>query len=234
MKLIKKRKVEPRNLQTYRRQNGTNYDSFSRDIGLGEIEPPTGLRGILLTDQGFICAYCMKRIPHKFIEKEVEKDDFKIEHFIHQKSQQSIANKLDITYSNMLACCMGNEGQKKIFQTCDTRKGKKALTISPLNEAHLRTLKYAPDGSIHSTNGTFENEIEKILNLNEDNLKRQREAIYRLIEKRVRIEFAKPHFTRVQKNTYLDSQIKWWNSKKDGKFSEFCMVAINYLESRKK
>jgi uncharacterized protein (TIGR02646 family) len=233
MKLIQKSK-EPNNLQEHRALKGTDYKSYCRDIGLGENVPPSGLRGVLLTDQGFICAYCMKRIPHKFIEKEIEKDDFKIEHFINQKSQRSIDNKLDITFTNMLACCMGNEGKKEIFQTCDTRKGKKPLTISPFEASHIRTIKYAPDGSIHSTNDIFEKEIDQILNLNEDNLKRQREAIYKLIEKRVRTELAKPHLTRVHKNIYLDSQIEWWHSKKNGKFSEFCMVAINYLESRKK
>jgi len=233
MKLIQKSK-EPNNLQIHRGIKGTNYESFSRDVGLGDIEPPKGLRGILLTDQGFICAYCMKRIPHKFIEKEVVKDDFKIEHFIHQKSRQSIDNKLDITFSNMLACCMGNEGQKENFQTCDTRKGKQILTISPLTEAHIRTLKYAPDGTIISTDENFEKEINNILNLNEDNLKRQREGIYKLIDRVVRKEFTKPNMTRIQKNNYLAKQINWWDSKKDGKFSEFCMVAINYLESRKK
>lgn len=233
MKLIQKSK-EPNNLQEHRGIKGTNYESFSRDIGLGDIEPPKGLRGILLVDQGFICAYCMKRIPHKFVEKNVSKDDFKIEHYINQKSQESIDKKLDITYSNMLACCMGNEGQREKHETCDTRKGNQKLTISPLNEAHIRTLKYAADGSIVSTDDNFEIEINKILNLNEDNLKRQRESIYKFIDRVVKKEFSKPNLTRIQKNNYLDNQIEWWYSRKDGKFSEFCMVAINYLESRKR
>src|ERR1051325_8616698 len=224
MKLIQKSK-ELNDLQVHRGIKGTNYESFSRDIGLGDIEPPKGLRGVLLTDQGFICAYCMKRIPHKFIEKDIVKDDFKIEHLIHQKSQESIENKLDITYTNMLACCMGNEGQREKYETCDTRKGKQKLTISPLTEAHIRTLKYAPDGSIVSTDDNFEIEINKILNLNEDNLKRQREAIYKFIEKVVKKEFSKPNLTRVQKNNYLDNQIKWWFSRKDGKFSEFTILS---------
>lgn len=233
MKLIKKSK-EPNNLQQHRGIAGSTYQSYSSDEGLGDIEPPKGLRGLLLADQGFICAYCMKRIPHKFVEKQIKKDDFKIEHYINQKSRESIENKLDITFSNILACCMGNEGRKENFQTCDTRKGKDILTITPLNESHIRTLKYAPDGSIVSTDSNFEIEINKILNLNEDTLKKQREAIYLFIDKVVKKKFATPNFTRVQKNYYLDSQISWWNSKREGKFSEFCMVAIIYLESRKK
>ena len=99
----------------------------------------------------------MKRIPHKFIEKGVEKDDFKIEHWIYSKSHKRVLmRKLDITFTNIFACCMGNEGQKSKFQTCDTKKGRNIITISPLNPSHIRTLNYAPDGSIHSTNVLFE------------------------------------------------------------------------------
>jgi uncharacterized protein (TIGR02646 family) len=231
MKWIQKSK-EPKSLQEHRGLKGTNYDSYSSDIGLGEINPPTGLRKVLLEDQGFICAYCMRRIPHKFTEKGITKDDFKIEHWIHQKSQESIDNKLDITYSNILACCMGNEGQKNKLQTCDTKKKAKKITLTPLDNSHICTLKYAPDGSIHSTNITFEDEINKILNLNEDNLRRQREAIYKLVNNKVKEEYRKPNLTRVEKNKYLAEQIDWWSSKKDGKFSEFCMVAITFLESK--
>jgi uncharacterized protein (TIGR02646 family) len=234
MKLIQKSN-EPNNLQVHRGINGTDYESFKRDVGLGNISPATGLREALLEDQGYICAYCMKRVPHSHTAKGVTSDKMKVEHFVAQTTEISIQQKLDITYTNMLACCMGNQGKEEKYETCDTRKREEPLTISPLNAAHIRTLKYAADGSIVSTNDNFETEINKILNLNEDNLKRQREAIYKLIEKRVRTEFARPHITRVQKNNYLDNQIQWWNSKRgDGKFNEFCMVAINYLESRKK
>ena len=233
MKLIQKSR-EPNYLQVHRGLAGTDYESFKRDVGLGNISPATGLRKSLLEEQGYICAYCMRRIPHSHSENGVNSDKMKVEHVIPQTNAQSIEQKLDITYTNMFACCMGNHGQRELFETCDTRKGERLLTITPLNNAHIRTLIYGADGSIYSTNAIFETEINQILNLNEDNLKRQREAIHTLVEKRVRTEFARPHLTREEKNSYLDSQIEWWYSKKNGKFSEFCMVAINYLESRKR
>lgn len=233
MKLIQKNN-EPNNLQVHRGQNGTDYESFKRDVGLGNIAPPTGLRESLLDEQGYICAYCMKRIPHSHTVKGVTNDRMKVEHYVPQTNPRSIAQKLDITYTNMLACCMGNHGQREAFETCDTRKGESEITITPLNAAHIRTLVYGADGSIFSTNPTFENEINQILNLNEDNLKRQREEIYKLIVNRVKKEFNKPNLTKQQKNAYLDNQINWWNSRIDGKFQPFCMVAIKYLENRKR
>lgn len=233
MKLIQKSK-EPNNLQEHRGIKGTNYESFKRDVGLGDISPASGLRESLLNDQGYICAYCMKRIPHSYTGKGVTSDKMKVEHYVAQTTEISKLQKLDITYTNMFACCMGNHGQSEKYETCDTRKGENELTITPLNVAHIRTLKYAPDGSIHSTDNTFDREINNILNLNEDNLKKQREEIYKLVDRKIKMEFSKPHLTRVQKNAFLDSMIYWWNSKKNGKFSEFCMVAIAYLISRKK
>lgn len=232
MKFIQKTR-EPDDLQTHRGLVATDYESFKREVGLGDISPATGLRKSLLEEQGYICSYCMKRIPHSHLEKDVTTDKMKIEHFIPQTNKNSIKQKLDITYTNMLACCMGNQGREEKYETCDTRKGESILNITPLDLSHIRIIKYAPDGSIHSTNQTFEIEINKILNLNEKNLKKQREAIYNLIKEKVRKEFIKPRLTRIEKNKYLDKEINWWNSKRNGKFSEFCMVAITYLESRK-
>lgn len=232
MMLIQKTR-EPNELQVHRGIAGTNYESFKSDVGLGDLSPATGLRKSLLEEQGYICAYCMKRIPHSHTEKGISADKMKVEHFIAQTNKKSISNNLDITYTNMLACCMGNQGKNEKYETCDTRKGEKILTISPLNNAHVRTIKYAPDGSIHSTNEIFEVEINKILNLNENNLKKQREALFNVLKGKVIKEFSKPHLTRLEKNNYLDKEINWWNSKKGGKFKEFCMVAITYFESRK-
>lgn len=233
MRLISKGKA-PRNLKNYKSKKGVTYNSYSSDIGLGSIIPPSGLRKYLLEDQGYVCAYCMQRIPHKFTEKGITKDDFKIEHFINQKSKESIKQKLDITYKNMFACCMGNEGKKKKFQTCDTRKGEDSISINPLNIAHINTIVYAADGAIYSTNATFDSEINCLLNLNEDNLKKCREAIYKSIDSQVTEYFRTPHLTKADKNEYLDKLFEWWNSKHSGKYLPFCMVAVKYLESRKR
>jgi len=233
MRLICKGKA-PRDLENYKLRKGATYESYSRDIGLGTIMPASGLRKYLLEDQGYICAYCMKRIPHKFTEKDISKDDFKIEHYINQKSKNSIKQKLDITYKNMFACCMGNEGDKKKFQTCDTRKGEDTISINPLNNAHINTIVYAKDGAIYSTNDTFDSEINYVLNLNEDNLKLGREAIYKSIDSKVTTFFKTPHLTRADKVEFLDKLIDWWSTKHNGKYEPFCMVAVKYLESRKR
>ena len=230
MKLILKQK-EPKNLKNHRQKAGTTYESFCRDLKLGDIQPPSGFRKHLLEEQSYLCAYCMRRIPHKHIEKGIEHDDMKIEHRISQKNVSSIEKKLDITHSNMFACCMGYEGQKEKFQTCDTRKGENPITINPTNKLDIETIKYGFDGLITSSNTTFDNEIDKILNLNENNLKKQRKAIYDLVDKRTK-EAYKTLLDRKAKNEYLKKESKFWLKATKHKCKEYCMVAVVYLQSR--
>ena len=136
MKLIIKQK-EPTYLRNHRLKTGTDYESFQRDIGKGDIQPPTGFRKFLLEEQGYLCAYCMKRIPHIHVEMGVERDDMKIEHLVPQTASHSMRYKLDITYSNMFACCMGGKGKKEAFETCDTRKKEHFIFINPTNPFNL-------------------------------------------------------------------------------------------------
>ena len=170
MKLIIKQK-EPAYLTNHRllseKNSEKNYKNFCYEVGLGDIHPPTDFRKYLLDEQGYLCAYCMRRIPHKHIEKKIAHDNMKIEHWTSQKSQDSIDKKLDITHANMFACCMGNQGQQKRFQTCDTHKGDDALKINPTDKLHIQTIKYGFDGSITSTDFTFDNDLNKFLNLND-------------------------------------------------------------------
>jgi uncharacterized protein (TIGR02646 family) len=239
MKLIVKQK-EPIYLKNHRLKITTNddgtkvkatYESFCKEIGLGDIQPPTGFRKFLLEEQGYLCVYCMRQIPHKHIEKEVEKDDMKIEHHTPQTDAQSISGKLDITHSNMFGCCMGGKGKERKFQTCDTRKGNDKITINPTDKLHIDTIKYGLDGLITSTNPAFEDDINRTLNLNENNLKKRREAIYQVVDKKTKDAY-KVLKDRKAKNEYLNQEIELWLKTKDLKHKEYCMVAVVYLRSR--
>jgi uncharacterized protein (TIGR02646 family) len=239
MKLIQKQ-PEPNYLTNHRLKVNTiddgikiktDYDSFCKEIGLGDIQPPTGFRKHLLDEQGYLCAYCMRRIPHKHIEKDIEKDDMKVEHRTSQTDKESIAKKFDITHANMFACCMGNEGMKEKFQTCDTRKKDATITINPTDKLHIDTIKYGLDGLITSTNPAFEVDINRTLNLNEKNLQKRREAIYQVVDKKTKDAY-RTLKDRKTKNEYLNREIESWLKTKDSKHKEYCMVAVVYLRSR--
>ena len=78
---------------------------------------------------------------------------------------------------------------------------------------------------------TFDNDLNKTLNLNENDLKKRREAIYQIVEKLTIRDF-KTLMDRKTKNEYLKKQIARWLELKNGKYKEYCMVAVCYLQSR--
>ena len=112
MLLIKKRQ-EPDSLREHRNTPGADFDGLDK----------TQLRRSLLQEQGYICAYCMKRIR--------EDDKVKIEHY------KARTKENELVYQNLLAVCDGNETLKdergKVNPnrfTCDTKKKEKELLIS--------------------------------------------------------------------------------------------------------
>lgn len=146
MILIKK-KSEPHSLTTYKRTVNASFDNLPSDI-------KEEVRNSLLAEQGYICAYCMKRIE--------ENSDIKIEHY------EARNNENELSYKNLLAVCKGNEGFPKDRQTCDTQKGNQELHINPQKIGDISTISFTRNGEIKSTNKLFQKDFDEILNLNDE------------------------------------------------------------------
>lgn len=145
-----KKKTEPKSLVEHRCTPGANFDGLDK----------TELRECLLKEQGYLCAYCMKRIRNE--------KDTKIEHYRARNSE----NQLE--YSNLLAVCYGNQissdseikyGKKRL--TCDSMKGNQFLHINPQNKEDMDTIYYDNQGWIYSKNEIYKKDIENVLNLND-------------------------------------------------------------------
>jgi hypothetical protein len=55
----------------------------------------------------------------------------------------------DLSYRNMLAACLGNQGRPHREQHCDTRKGEQLVTVDPRHpSAHPGQITYLSDGTI--------------------------------------------------------------------------------------
>ena len=140
MILIEK-KSEPACLREYRKTPGAKFDVMDK----------TELRSSLLEEQGYLCAYCMKRIRRD--------NKVKIEHYTARTPEN------ELMYENLLAVCDGNEtfienGRKvnpKRF-TCDTMKKNKRLHINPQRLADMGTIYYDAQGRIYSTNSIYQND----------------------------------------------------------------------------
>jgi TIGR02646 family protein len=138
---------EPDSLIKYRKEKFAYYDGY---------EKKDDIRKKLLEEQGYLCAYCMRRIDIK---------NMKIEHW-YPEDRLSDVKKLE--YSNMLGVCTGHiEGTKGVDDTCDTHKGNILITVSPLDMSTLSKIKYRTStGEIYSEDKQIQKDLNDTLNLN--------------------------------------------------------------------
>lgn len=208
MVLIKKDK-EPVELKNYRSTPNADFD------GMGQVKGT--LRTALLKEQGYICAYCMRRL----------KDDYKsvrIEHYEKRNAENQLI------YSNLLACCDGGEKENVQAEryTCDKSKGDKRIQINPQNEEHMKTIKYTSTGLIKSSR--FQNDLDNVLNLNDPqgHLVRNRAAIIRLL----RSELSKIPKGKSAQPKLKELKAKFEKHDKSGMYHEYVGVILWFLNKK--
>jgi len=208
MKKINKNN-EPIELRRYRASPEAIYD------GPGFDPVKKKIRTALLTEQGFLCAYCMSAISE---------ESMKIEHFQCQASHAD----LQLDYNNLLGCCIGNEGQPGKQQTCDTRKGSRQLKYSPSRTPHIENLiDYKSSGKISSCEEEFLTQIEHVLNLNQKWLVRNRKAALEGI--REQLGRKRGTRTRVELKSLLN---RYNNVNQEGKLEPYTGVIVQYLSKK--
>ena len=145
---IKKGK-EPKSLVEHRCTPGADFDGLDK----------TELREYLLKEQGYLCAYCMKRIEND--------SHTTIEHWYPLSKDKEGA----LDYYNMLGVCQGGsdirllQGEKKML-CCDANKGDKEIKLNPFNKEHMSQIKYTKGGMIYTGNTEFDTEMNEVLKLN--------------------------------------------------------------------
>lgn len=195
----------------------------------GSDFPKEELRQNLLTEQGYICCYCMKRIPQKIEKDGTISYEMKIEHYKCQDNYQA----LQLNYSNLLGACTGNEGYPKKLQTCDTKKENTEITINPIstNPSCESLIKYLSNGEIHSDDPRIDYDLNNVLNLNMQTLVDGRREVYEEVQKKVESESTKCTNNRI-KTKYFEKELQWWLSQDGGKFKPYCLVAVYYLKRK--
>lgn len=150
---------EPRSLVEHRATAHCDYANY------GDKD---GLRAALVRDQRGLCCYCMSRV-------EATGTRMKIEHWRCQSRNED----LELTYSNLLASCLGGHGQPEALQHCDTRKGEQDLKFNPADPAHHieQWIRFKIDGSIESDEAEFNAQLNDVLNLNLKVIKNRRKGI---------------------------------------------------------
>ncbi len=157
---------EPNELLRYRLDKSAGeptYENMPANVKEAVLES-------LMREQGYLCAYCMCRIPQ---DSSKHWPPVTIEH-INPQSGTNLATALD--YDNMLAVCSGNRnsdneqlmGLGNARLTCDACRGNSALTVNPLDSRTLTAIHYKNDGTIYSDDSVINNDLNVTLNLNCD------------------------------------------------------------------
>jgi len=162
----------------------------------------------------------MRRIP---VADKGTNETSHIEHII---PQSSLTREEAMDYGNMVICCPGaiTSTSEKLCH-CDRHKGESPISFSPLDENFISTLSYSGDGTIKSSDSTYDRELNDVLNLNIGILKANRNA--------VRKELLGSFGKRKIRKSDLEKILHVYSSKDaEGKRKEYCGVVINYITKK--
>jgi len=181
--------------------------------------PKTPLQQSLLDEQGYICCYCMQRIAINNIE---------IDHFL----PKAIGKypEFQLTYSNLLGSCNGNRGNPERLQHCNPRKDDDEIQFNPAdpNKDCELFLEYSSNGSISSTDKEFNSQLDKVLNLNNETLTKNRKAaldgaIYALNKMFPGKSWSKATIAKT---------VNEWKQRHNNQYREYCQIVVFYLSKR--
>jgi len=146
----------------------------------------------------------------------------KIEHWRCQELYP--AEQLD--YRNMLGACMGNEGQPRSKQHCDSYKGNASLSRNPANPAHRIEdfVRYLGNGRVESHDDQFNHELNDVLNLNHPLLVNNRKAVLD--------SFISSFPPQTLGSLAWQRKLNDWNGVNGSELHEYCGVVIYWLRKR--
>jgi uncharacterized protein (TIGR02646 family) len=194
---------EPPSLTEHRFQEHSDYDNYQHK---------DDLRFTLASEQRGLCCYCMGRIRGNAGAMKIE----------HWRSQANYPDE-QLDYSNLLAACIGGEGQPEQLQYCDRKKQNLALQWNPSNPLHhIETrVRYDPDGTIRADEGTFNDQLNEVLNLNLPWLKNNRKGVLTALLDWWKKNKPVPR-ERIEREIY-------YRTGGNGDLSPYCQVAVWWL-----
>lgn len=222
--------TEPISLTTYRISTpNPNFNSCDKDA----------IRLSLIKEQGAICAYCMQRISDRWDSK-LKKFKTEIEHYKSQDTYDGTNGLPDLrlNYTNMLGVCNGNAGNPVHKQHCDKskdflkNKDYLPLTIDPLNKNCERLIEYTASGKISSKNPTINHDLNVVLNLNEENLVKNRKKAIDFAVQSIISSISKHKKDKSWTKSIILQEKKKWEFLNNSAYTPFCQAVINYLDKR--
>ena len=163
----------------------------------------------LLSEQGYICCYCCKR---------VEQSNSHIEHLDPQSKTDA---ELSVDYTNMLASC-GRDANKPEYrwpEYCGNKKGDLAIGVSPLQANCEEFFNYSSIGEILPTaNNKDAQRTIKVLGLNHFDLTEGRKQAFEALEGITQEE--------AELLAQVCQQMNW-----EGRYQPFCNAVLCFLKN---
>ena len=217
MKYIEKKlNNQPPSLIQHKNQPHHSYENYS-----GKAE----LRDFLLKDQAYLCCYCMTRIQTP------TEDKMGIEHLKPFSAYNGENGKPDLRleYKNLLATCKGGEGGPKHLFHCDKAKWDAEIKLDPTNKQLMDLIKFDANGFIYTDIEEYDREINEVLKLNVEPLRKARLSIWRSLEQIIKKEFG----NKPVKRSFINEKIKVWSKcNRQGMAEQYCQVAVYYLKKK--
>lgn len=208
---------EPAALIQAKRDGLKDYDEMTTDV-------KDKIKEHLAAEQGYLCAYCMRRL---------DLDTMQIEHYQAQHPDEGdYDSALTIDYRNMLGVCPGNKGNATRFRdlTCDQHRGNEKLTVNPLLTHSVALIKYQKNGIIYSDNEDINDDLQKKLNLNCESayLPANRKAALDGLKRKI----YKDYGAKTAPQSYYQKLYSALSQMTNGEFSVYLGILLAYLEKR--
>lgn len=213
--IVINKKQEPKAWVKYRNTPGVSYQSIP------------ALVDSLLDEQGYICAYCMRRIPVKdrLCENEKTAEDHRVEHVLSRQNHP----ELQLLYNNMVVCCPGHMGKEN---HCDRLKGERDVTFNLFDQNFIDTLSYKTDGEIVSSNDQYNKEINEVLNLNTPLLKTNRISAWNSVMKNLISNQKNKPWTKSELSKYIKKYSSVHNNGGKKQYIPYCGVVLYFLQKK--
>jgi uncharacterized protein (TIGR02646 family) len=197
--------AEPASLAQQRASNGDFEDYRKKDE----------LRAWLAREQRGLCCYCLSRIR-------ADLQAMKIEHW----RCQSRFPERQLQYSNLLAACQGR-GPRGTTPHCDTSKADRDISRNPADPLDQvdKLVRFTGGGRVTCDDATFDEEINRVLNLNAKHLVNERRDTLDLFKLTLGANpISKQKFEKL---------LRIWNgADTDGELRPHCQVVVYWLRKR--
>lgn len=224
MRAIRKR-TEPRTVTETREATTTNLARKDTARTAFDQMNKQEARKALAEEQGWLCAFCMRRIDEG--DRETSRmTTMKIAHRVPIDVDPSRA----LDWTNLLGSCDGGEHSGGLYCTCDLRQRSTALTVDPAKASSVARLKLERRDRkrglfLTSDDAALKVDVEETLGLNDGDLPELREAAWRSFLDAVRKAHPTTHWERATKLAYFQ---KWQSDGK--KLRQFVGVVEQKLQ----